>query len=335
MTESNPVPTPQQLAERLEESMHLFWESYSELNDDEVEQVEVMPGWTPKAVVAHVAFWDDFQLRRMQAALDGTSRTGFTRPAEDNDGRAALDATRTLDEVIAAARTNRVRMVEFARSLPPEVLAQTFDEAGKPFSLLKQLEHMAWHVRSHRREIQHYCGSLARWGKAGLRDVLERQYTNLMDSVAGLSEATMLVTQVCGTWTIRDVLAHVLSWNEYATLLITHWPAPADGLIKEWAWQPGDSMATMNERLMAARRDLTLIEIADGLVTQHRRMLRVLDQADDDRLRSEGLTWGGPGTLSCQFYEVAVHEAEHAAQVWAFRAGVREQEAAFDRSDDA
>lgn len=335
MSESTAVPAPQDLAAQLEEAMHLFWESFSELNDDEVEQAEVMPSWTPKALVAHVAFWDDYQLRRMQAALDGSSRQGFTRPAEDNDERAALDATHTLADVIAAARANRALMVEFARSLSQEVLTQTYDEAGTPFSIRNQLEHMAWHVRSHRREIQLYCGSLARWRKAGLRDLLEKQYVNLMDSVAGLSEETMLATQVCGKWSIRDVLAHVLSWNEYCTVLVTHWPAPADRLIEEWAWQPSDTMASMNDRLMAARRDLTIIEIADGLVTQHRRMLRALDGADDTMLESEGLTWGGPSTLSCQFYEVAVHEAEHAAQIWAFRAGVQEQETTSDPISDS
>ncbi len=335
MTEPIPVPSPEQVAERLQRSMHLFWESFSELNDDEIEQVEVMPGWTPKAIVAHVAFWDDFQLRRMQAALDGTSRSGFARPAESNDERAALAATHNLADVIDAAHTHRARLVDFARTLPPAVLAQTFDEGGKPFSILKQLEHMVWHVSSHRRDIQRYCGSLARWGKAGLRDLLVQQESNLMDSVQGLSEATMLATQVCGKWSIRDVLAHVLSWNEYVAHLITHWPEPPADLVQEWIWQPGDSMDSMNDRLLAARSDLTLIEIADGLMTQHRRMLRALDSASHERLESEGQTWGGPGVLSCQIYEVALHDAEHAAQIWGWRAGLREQEAAFDRSDDA
>jgi hypothetical protein len=330
------MPTPEQLANELAYAHALFWETLAEMEQEEIESAKLGLGWSAKSLVGHLAFWDDYQRRRMEAALAGTSQAaGFARPLTDNDARARGDANRPWVEVEEAAKKAQQRLVDFARHLPPEVLVQEFDEGEKPFSILKQLEHMAHHTRSHRRELQTYCGSLQRWGRAGLRALIAEQHNNLMDSMAGLTEATMLSAQVCGAWTMRDVFAHVLSWNEYCSRLLRHWPEPNPETIHEWEWHVGDSMAAMNERLLAARTHLTMIEIADGLTTEYRRIMRVFDHASDADLCSEGLTWGGPGVMSNFFYEIFVHEAEHAAQIWAFRAGVSKEEATLNRSDDS
>jgi hypothetical protein len=264
----------------------------------------------------------------MEAALAGTSQAeGFARPLTDNDARAVEDAARPWMEIEQAAQMARQRLVEFARALSPDALAQEYQEGEKPFSILNQLQHMARHIRMHRRELQSYCGSLARWGRAEMRKMMVEQHDNFMDGMAGLTEATMTSAQVCGTWTIRDVYAHVLSWNEYCAKLLRQWPEPNPETVAEWEWHEGDTMDSVNARFLAARADLTMIEIADGLTTEFRRMMRVFERASDETLCSEGMTWGGPGVMSNFFYEIFVHEAEHAAQIWAFRAGIFEAEA--------
>lgn len=330
------VPTPAQLADELEYSGNLLWETLAELEPEEIEETKLASGWNVKAEVAHVAFWDDYQRRRMEAALARTSHAaGFTRPLTDNDERARGDANRPWPEVMAAAKTARQQLIDFARNIDPKALTQEYPEGDKSFSILKQLEHMARHIRAHRRGVQAYCGSLERWGRAGLRKLMVEQHDNFMNSMATLTEATMVTEQVCGVWTIRDVFAHVLSWNEYCTRLLRHWPEPEPEMIAEWVWQEGDTMSAYNERLLAARTDLNMIDIADGLTTEYRRMMRVFDKASDADLCSEGLTWGGPGVMSNFFYEIFVHEAEHAAQIWAFRADVMAEEANLNRSDDS
>ena len=336
MGDAQSVPTPAQLADELEYSGNLLWETMAEMEAEEIEATKLASGWNAKAVVAHVAFWDDYQRRRMEAALAGTSHAaGFTRPLMDNDARARGDANRPWHEVETAAKKARRQLVEFARTIAPGALTLDYPEGDKTFSILNQLQHMSRHVRAHRREVQAYCGSLERWGRAGLRKLMVEQHDNFMNSMAGLTEATMVKEQVCGVWTIRDVFAHVLSWNEYCTRLLRHWPEPDAETIRAWAWQEDDTMATYNDRLMAACTHLNMIDIADGLTTEYRRMMRVFDKASDADLGSEGLTWGGPGVMSNFFYEIFVHEAEHAAQIWAFRAGVMEEEAALNRSDDS
>lgn len=330
------IPTPAELADQLTTVLHFFWETVGELHPDEIETAQVMPGWTTKALAAHLAFWDDYQLRRMQAALDGSSRGhGFPRPDLDNDARAALDNARDWDEIVADVTAARQRLADFARNLPPAVLAQEFMEGDRPFSILGQLRHMVRHVQVHRRDLQDYTGSLVRWGVTGLRELVDRQYRDFMDGVAGLDEATMLTVQVCGHWTVRDVMAHVLGWNELAEQVVRQWPDPDPSTVSAWKWQPGDNWATLNERLLRRQDGRTVIELADGLVTCHRRFLAALDRGAAT-LQTPGYGWGdGRMTLACFLYEVHLHMAEHAAQFWAYRAGLRDQEAAFDRSDDS
>lgn len=314
--------TPAQLADDLEKSMHVFWENVALLEPDELESAQVMEGWTPKSLVAHLAFWDDFETRRMAAVLAGEPVQGrFVRPVADNDARARQDASRAWDEIVAEAEAARQRLVDFTRSLPPEALAREYAEGDRTLTLLDDIQYLVRHPRMHANDLWQYCGSMARWSRPALRAMMEAQNTNLMDSITGLTEATMVSTPVCGVWTIRDVLAHVMSWNELCVHLLAQWPEPDPATIQEWDWQPGDTMDSMNARLLAARAHLTIIDIADGLATCHRRIMTAFDRFRDADLTSEGLTWGGPGVLSCFFYEIFHHEAEHAAQIWAYRAG--------------
>ena len=327
MGDAQSIPTPAQLADDLEASSTSFWQKLAEMEAEEIESAKLGCGWSAKSLVAHVAFWDDYQHRRMEAALAGISAAaGFARPRTDNDARAVEDASRSWIEIEQAAKQARQQLSDFARNLSPDALALEYPEGDKTLSILKLLQHMAHHLRVHEREIEAYCGSLERWGRAGLRKLMVEQPDNFMNGMAGLTEETMVTTKVCGEWSIRDVYAHVLSWNQYNAKLLRFWPQPDAETISEWARLPGDNDDTVNARLMAARAHLTMIDIADSLETEFRRILRVYDRKKDADLHGEGLTWNGPGIMSHFFYDIFLHEAEHAAQIWAYRAGVAEAE---------
>lgn len=320
MNVDRPEPTPADLALQLERSFANLLATLALLEPVEIESARLEHGWTPKAVVAHVAFWDEVQLRRMQDAVAGRSATtGFVRPPESNDERAAGDDARSLDEVMAAAQSARRAMVEFAASLTPVQLAQGYAEGDNTLSLVERLTHMANHARSHARDIGAYCGSMRRWRRDGLRAFLVQQHANLMDSIAGLDEATILSTHVCGFWSIRDVLAHVLSWNEFGYLVMKGWPQVDHAAISPWI---NGSEDTINANLLAARADLDMIAIVDWLTTYHRRVLTRYDKLGDAELASSGdQGWGTQGELADLLYSLALHATEHAEDIWRFRAG--------------
>lgn len=312
-----------QLAEQLQSAYDHLWQMIDLLDPAEVETARLETNWTPKALLAHVAFWDDRQRQRMEAALRGDSaQRGFVHPALDNDERAAQDASRPWAEVVAAADEARQRLIAFARNLDPATLEQEYPEGERTLAPVKLLHHMVRHTQLHSQEIYRYAGSMQRWSRPALRAFLVRQHSNLMDGISGLTEATLLSTQVCGIWSLRDVLTHVLSWNEFAYLLVEGWPkATAEKLAP---WQVGDDGDgdALNAQLLAARSHLTMIDICDGLMTYHRRLLRAFDRASDEQLCSQGdYGWGEEGSLSALFYSFALHEAQHAEDIWRYRTG--------------
>jgi uncharacterized damage-inducible protein DinB len=303
-------------AERLRRSFDRLQYTLALLEPGEVENARLDNGWTPKAVLAHIAFWDDVQRTRMERILQGEA-SGLHASAGDNDERAALDAERPLAEVQAAGEAARARLVAFAESFDPAALARDDPQGERRAALDRLLAHMVDHTRRHAADLFAYCGSLRRWGRAGLRRLLDDQHSALMDSVAGLDEATILGTYIDDRWTLRDQLVHVLAWSEYAYHVVEAWPNLPAEKVRAWIPGAGETIDDANLRLHTQRAGMTMIEIVDMLATWHRRMLRRLDAlADDDLCRDGDYGWGERGDLARFLYNICLHQAEHAQAIW-------------------
>ncbi len=79
-------------------------------------------------------------------------------------------------------------------------------------------------------------------------------------------------------------------------------------------WQAGVSYDDgWNEAHVNARRGLPLITVVDGATGAHRRLVNLLEAADDDALAEVGRAhWGAEISLLEMIYDVALHYAEHA-----------------------
>ncbi len=314
------MSTPSELADTLERSYAHLWQCLSLLDADEFDRACLYEGWSPKALLAHVAFWDDYQTRRMIAALNGESAAnGFPRPVQDNDQRALSDATRSWDEIAGEADTYRRRMIDFARSLRQDQLIG-YPEGERSLDLSKLLAHMSRHVLEHAAEVTAYCGSLDRWGRAGLRRFTAAQSNHLLDSIGSLDEATLTTVAVCGVWTVRDVIAHVTAWDEFTLAILRQWPNLDPPMLARWT--DGDKLDLINARLHAESAHRDMIEVLDAAATVHRRLLRAYDQISEDDLRRQAeFGLGLQGSLSYLLFFMAQHTAEHAAEIWEWRNG--------------
>jgi len=155
------MTTGQDYATRLQNSYDELWKTIQRFDEAEIEQTDMRDGWTPKALLAHIAFWDDFQTRRMQAALSGaTAKTGVTWPALDNDQRIAIDRGRDWGEIVAEADADRQRMIDFARGLDKEAMVADYPEGEHGLSLGKLLRHMVRHTQIHTAELADYANSI-------------------------------------------------------------------------------------------------------------------------------------------------------------------------------
>ncbi len=240
-------------------------------------------------------------------------------PVLDNDQRSQVDADRSWVEIVMEAEAARAQLVALAASLSADALDRAYAEGERTLSPAQLLNHMVRHTHLHTQEIAHHCGSMQRWSRAALRTFLVQQHANLMDSISGLTEATILATQVCGEWTMRDVLVHVLSWHEFGYHVLKQWPKADPATLQAWLGEVGTDAS--NARLLIARADLDMIGVVDWLTTYHRRMIQRFDQFSDAALASHGdYGWGESGEAAGFFYELALHDAEHAEQIWRCRA---------------
>ncbi len=313
-----PLPTPDEYTNRLEQSYQRFVETLALLEPTEYSVACLPDGWTPIATVAHVAFWDDFQRRRMEAALTGLWAEAMPRPLEDNDTRAAADGSRIWEDVLALADANRQELVDFSRGLAAEQIAALYREGDSERPLLQiLLEQMSRHVVEHSKTIAQYCSSWQRWGRAGFRSFYARQSWNCLDTISGLSEQTCLSVPVVEEWCVRDTLTHVLVWDEYCYEVARQWPAVDMATLALWTEGGFDGL---NERLMAEKAGMGMIDLLDALVTVHRRILRCYDKLSDEAIQTEGeYGWGQKDTLMGVLYTFASHTAEHAAHLYEAR----------------
>ena len=103
-------------------------------------------------------------------------------------------------------------------------------------------------------------------------------------SYAGLSDAQLVKPGVTGDWSVRDILAHVSTWEEEA---LTHLP-----LILEGGTPPRYSVTfggidAFNARMTQQKASLSLAAVRRQLDETHRRLIDFVQTAPEDPLSRE------------------------------------------------
>lgn len=337
MTLIQPMPAGElgaEYAEKLRRSyLNYRWPLFL-LEPDEYTRPCLKNGWTPLASAAHIAYWDSFQLRRMQMAIDPDGIEPMPVSVETNDERAASES-RSWDEVLIEADNARQALITFALTLTDEQIEAEYKERGERRPTVKLiLEHMPKHVAEHAEEVHRYCFSPERWGRDRLFSFYRRHFNSLLDAITGLTEEDCTSVNVGGNWTVRDILAHILAWDEYVLELVKRWPdislpgqhaaGAEDGSADDLShWASGDA-DTVNARLQEARASLTMIEVLDGLATCHRRIVSRCRRLSDEALQTEvEYDEGERGNVVNLLVSTSAHTADHAAEIYAARADGR------------
>jgi hypothetical protein len=113
---------------------------------------------------------------------------------------------------------------------------------------------------------------------------LDTAWRAFEESYAGLSDAQLMKPGVTGDWSVRDILAHVSTWEEEA---LTHLP-----LILEGGTPPRYSVRyggidAFNARMTEQKARLSLSAVRRQLDGTHRRLIDFIQGAPEDQLRRE------------------------------------------------
>lgn len=113
---------------------------------------------------------------------------------------------------------------------------------------------------------------------------LDQAWTALAASYAGLSESEMLEPGAAGTWSVRDIIAHVTWWEEEA---LQHLPTILAGRRPPRYSVTYGGIDAFNAQMAEQRRELTLAEVLRQRDDTHRRLVDYVRRAPEDQLVRE------------------------------------------------
>ena len=112
---------------------------------------------------------------------------------------------------------------------------------------------------------------------------LEKAWVAIRESYAGLSESQMTEPGVIGNWSVKDILAHVTTWEEealkYLPLIITGGKPPR--------YIQYGGIDAFNAQMTEQKRGLALSDILKQLDETHRRLLDYIRKVPEEHFTRE------------------------------------------------
>ena len=103
-------------------------------------------------------------------------------------------------------------------------------------------------------------------------------------SYAGLSDALLMEPGVTGTWSIRDIIAHVTTWEEEA---LKHLPAVVEGRRPPRYSVTYGGIDAFNALMTTKKEGLSLSEVFRQQEEIHRRVIDMIERAPEDQVIRE------------------------------------------------
>jgi hypothetical protein len=110
---------------------------------------------------------------------------------------------------------------------------------------------------------------------------LEVAWKDFTDSYAGLSEADLLESGVTKAWSVRDIIAHVTTWEEEA---LTHLPSILEGHKPPRYSTTYGGIDAFNALMTTRKKDLSLDEVFLQQATTHRRLIQLIERVPEEHL---------------------------------------------------
>ena len=117
-----------------------------------------------------------------------------------------------------------------------------------------------------------------------LLDRLAVQWRAFKSSYAGLSETELRVPGVTGAWSVRDIIAHVTTWDEEA---VVHLPSILEGRRPPRYSVTYGGIDAFNARMTEKKKGLSLPEVLRQLDEVHGRVVAIVERAPDEALAAE------------------------------------------------
>src|SRR6266487_4690571 len=112
---------------------------------------------------------------------------------------------------------------------------------------------------------------------------LEKAWAAIVESYAGLSDSQLMEPDVMGNWSVKDILAHVTTWEEealkYLPLIITGGRPPR--------YIQYGGIYAFNAQMTEQKRNLVLYEVLEQLDETHHRLIDYIQSVPEEHFTRE------------------------------------------------
>jgi hypothetical protein len=113
---------------------------------------------------------------------------------------------------------------------------------------------------------------------------LDKAWTAFQESYAGLPGSQLVETGLAGEWSIKDILAHVTTWEEEA---IKYLPLILRGeQLPRYSTMYG-GIDAFNAQMVEQKRSLSLAEVRRQMEETHQRLVAYVQTAPEEQFKRE------------------------------------------------
>lgn len=160
-------------------------------------------------------------------------------------------------------------------------------------------------------------------------DMLTYGHQTVAEAIKGLDEADGEQTGVCGHWSVKEIIAHLASYEAVLVeVLQTIIEPDAAAPLLELLLTSYDSF---NDEQVLLRQGMTFARQWHEYVATHQEAMTLLRRVPEEKQRQVGmLSWYGPEYDLEDFlvYMYYAHKREHAAQINVYRDHLARRETA-------
>ena len=110
---------------------------------------------------------------------------------------------------------------------------------------------------------------------------LDKAWCAFKQSYAGLSDPELLEPGVTGAWSVRDIIAHVTTWEEET---LKHLPLVLAGRRPPRYSATYGGIDAFNARTTEQKKNLTLLEVFRQQEDVHRRLIELIEGVPENQL---------------------------------------------------
>ncbi|MEI2688840.1 MAG: maleylpyruvate isomerase N-terminal domain-containing protein [Anaerolineae bacterium] len=270
--------------------------------------------WCVRDVISHVTARECVALAAAQHLVE-EGDPHFPNPMGDREfSQAAVRRRRefALAEIIDELDGTRYQILQYTHRMHNNELYSDFPvrATGGSKSVATVLHGLVEHDYLHSTEIWRRRAEIGLLHRLDFRFVINDERSRFMTALSRSLGQEMLSAEVCGYWTVKDLMAHLLSWDEEILRTVEHWTA-------ERPWQQ-DALYDdeWNEAEVARRAEMDVTELTEGLTACQRKLMQLFDQMSDQELTTVAAApWGERMSLLSFLYEMALHNSTHRANL--------------------